>query len=102
MRSRRVTCGARRRYDRTPNPDMAQGNRPRGTGITRDKVKLKRPALIGGGFGAWGIRAYGLLIMHCLLSKAARAPVKVMWDARKADIRNGRPPLVGPLSQGAA
>ncbi len=57
-------------------------------GITRDKVKLN-DLLIGGGFGRRGSRDMDYLIDAVLLSKAARAPVKVMWT-REDDIRNGR------------
>jgi isoquinoline 1-oxidoreductase subunit beta len=79
--SAEIWCG-------TQTQTMAQESTAKALGITRDKVKLN-DLLIGGGFGRRGSRDMDYLIDAVLLSKAARAPVKVMWT-REDDIRNGR------------
>src|SRR6266404_1352257 len=79
--SAEIWCG-------TQSQTMAQESTANALGITRDKVKLN-DLLIGGGFGRRGSRDMDYLIDAVLLSKAARAPVKVMWT-REDDIRNGR------------
>jgi isoquinoline 1-oxidoreductase beta subunit len=79
--SAEIWCG-------TQSQTMAQEATAKALGITRDKVKLN-DLLMGGGFGRRGSRDMDYLIDAVLLSKAARAPVKVVWT-REDDIRNGR------------
>ncbi len=79
--SAEIWCG-------TQSQTMAQEATAKALGITRDKVKLN-DMLMGGGFGRRGPRDMDFVIDAVLLSKAAHAPVKVMWT-REDDVRNGR------------
>src|SRR4029077_12832845 len=79
--SAEIWCG-------TQSQTRAQEATAKALGIARDKVKL-HDLLMGGGFGRRGPRDMDFVIDAVLLSKAARAPVKVMWT-REDDVRNGR------------
>jgi len=72
----------------TQNQSAAVDATARVLGITRDRVKLNY-LLLGGGFGRRGHADEEFIVDAVLLSKEARAPVKVLWT-RGDDIRNGR------------
>jgi len=55
---------------------------------TPDKVIL-HPMLLGGGFGRRGHYDAEYVVDAALLSRAAKAPVKMIWT-REDDVRNGR------------
>jgi isoquinoline 1-oxidoreductase beta subunit len=84
--SAEIWCG-------TQSQTMAQEAVAKVLNIPRDKVVL-HDMLMGGGFGRRGHRDEEFIIDAVLMSKAAGAPVKVIWT-REDDIHNGR---MRPLS----
>jgi len=72
----------------TQNQSAAVDATARVLGIPRDWVKLNY-LLLGGGFGRRGHADEEFIVDAVLLSKEARAAVKVLWT-RGDDIRNGR------------
>jgi isoquinoline 1-oxidoreductase beta subunit len=76
-----VWCG-------TQAPTTAQAAVARALNIGVDKVTL-HAMLLGGGFGRRGHYDAEYVVDAALLSKAAKAPVKVIWT-REDDIKNGR------------
>ncbi len=76
-----VWCG-------TQAPTIARAAVARALNIAPDKVAL-HPMLLGGGFGRRGHYDAEYVVDAALLSRAAKAPVKVIWT-REDDIHNGR------------
>ncbi|HEX8763826.1 MAG TPA: xanthine dehydrogenase family protein molybdopterin-binding subunit [Candidatus Acidoferrum sp.] len=68
----------------TQIPDAAAASVAQALGIPKDHVKVHVP-LIGGGFGRRLIQDYA--VEAALISRAAKAPVKVIWT-REDDIRH--------------
>jgi isoquinoline 1-oxidoreductase beta subunit len=79
--SAEIWCG-------TQAPTIARAAAARALGMGENKVVL-HPMLLGGGFGRRGHYDAEYVVDAALMSKAAKAPVKVMWS-REDDIRNGR------------
>src|SRR6516225_2083754 len=77
----------------TQSQTMAVEAVAKALGIPRDKVKL-HDTVLGGGFGRRGHRDEEFIVDAVVMSKAAGAPVKVMWT-REDDVHNGR---FNPLS----
>jgi len=76
-----VWCG-------TQAPTIARAAVARALNSTPDKVIL-HPMLLGGGFGRRGHYDAEYVVDAALLSRAAKAPVKMIWT-REDDVRNGR------------
>ena len=72
----------------TQAPTVAQRAVARALNVSADKITL-HPMLLGGGFGRRGHYDAEYVVDAALLSRAAKAPVKVIWT-REDDIRNGR------------
>ena len=79
--SAEVWCG-------TQAPTMARAAVARALNVGTDKVVL-HPMLLGGGFGRRGHYDAEYVVDAALMSRAAKAPVKVIWT-REDDIHNGR------------
>jgi isoquinoline 1-oxidoreductase beta subunit len=76
-----VWCG-------TQAPTVARAAVARALNVSPDKVVL-HPMLLGGGFGRRGHYDAEYVVDATLLSRAAKAPVKVIWT-REDDLHNGR------------
>ena len=79
--SAEVWCG-------TQAPTVARRAVARALNVDADKVVL-HPMLLGGGFGRRGHFDAEYVVDAALMSRAAKAPVKVIWT-REDDIHNGR------------
>jgi isoquinoline 1-oxidoreductase beta subunit len=79
--SAEIWCG-------TQAPTIARAAAARALNVGADKVAL-HPMLLGGGFGRRGHYDAEYVVDAVLMSRAAKAPVKVIWT-REDDIRNGR------------
>jgi isoquinoline 1-oxidoreductase beta subunit len=82
----------------TQIPDAAADSVAHALGIPKDRVKV-HVTFIGGGFGRRLIQDYA--VEAALISRAAKAPVKVIWT-REDDIRHDfyRPPAYHKLQAG--
>ena len=76
-----VWCG-------TQAPTVARAAVARALNVDVDKIVL-HPMLLGGGFGRRGHTDAEYVVDAVLMSRAAKAPVKVIWT-REDDIHNGR------------
>jgi isoquinoline 1-oxidoreductase subunit beta len=72
----------------TQAPTIARAAVARALNLATDKVVL-HPMLLGGGFGRRGHFDAEYVIDAALMSRAAKAPVKVIWT-REDDVHNGR------------
>jgi isoquinoline 1-oxidoreductase beta subunit len=72
----------------TQAPTIARAAVARALNVATDKVVL-HPMLLGGGFGRRGHYDAEYVVDAALMSRAAKAPVKVIWT-REDDLRNGR------------
>ncbi len=72
----------------TQAPTVAQRAAARALGTEPEKIVL-HPMLLGGGFGRRGHFDAEYVVDAVLMSRAAKAPVKVLWT-REDDIHNGR------------
>lgn len=72
----------------TQAPTIARAAVARALSLAPDKVVL-HPMLLGGGFGRRGHFDAEYVVDAALMSRAAKAPVKVIWT-REDDLHNGR------------
>jgi isoquinoline 1-oxidoreductase subunit beta len=72
----------------TQAPTIARAAVARALNMAADKVLL-HPMLLGGGFGRRGHFDAEYVVDAALMSRAAKAPVKVIWT-REDDVHNGR------------
>jgi len=72
----------------TQAPTIARAAVARALNVSADRIML-HPMLLGGGFGRRGHYDAEYVVDAALMSRAAKAPVKVIWT-REDDIRNGR------------
>jgi isoquinoline 1-oxidoreductase subunit beta len=72
----------------TQAPTIARAAVGRALSLATDKVVL-HPMLLGGGFGRRGHFDAEYIVDAALMSRAAKAPVKVIWT-REDDLHNGR------------